>query len=90
MIFDKQEGKFLVKNGGVGIFLGSKLIQQIEHDLKEGKSHDLGSLENSLLNVNHDLVDLIEGLLNVQRVRTPDLDQELNRVQPEFLGVLGT
>jgi hypothetical protein len=34
MIFDKQKGKFLVQNGGVWIFFGCKLIQEIEHDLK--------------------------------------------------------
>jgi hypothetical protein len=34
MIFDKQKGKFFVQNGGVWIFFGGKLIQEIEHDLK--------------------------------------------------------
>ena len=89
MVFDEQESKFFVQNGCVGVFLRGELVEEVKHYFEEREAHDLGGFEDSFFDVDHNLVDLVQSLLNMERVGAPNFDKELDGVESEFFGVLG-
>lgn len=80
MVFDEEEGEFFVDDGCVGISLGGELVEQVEHEFQEGIAHDFAGLSNAPLYEAHYVVHLVQRLLYVQRIGTPQLSQKLYAV----------
>lgn len=84
MVLDEEEGEFLVYDGGVGVFLGGEFVQQAEQQFQQGVAHDLAGLTNAPLYVAHDLIDLVQRLLHMQGVSTPQFSQKLDAVESQL------
>lgn len=87
MVLDEQECNLLVDDGSVRVFLIGELVQQVEHELHQAESHYLGLVTDATLDLVHDIIDVIESLLDMGWIGSPDFNKEFDAVHTKLFRV---